>query len=329
METRKIEKIVLASVIGIVGIGFLYVHFTNKRVSSKTVKDCKVSFKASSLQITAPSHEVHYLGQPVNISWKAQGGVGDVCVLLHDEENSIIVQYYCNSSQRFFVDHHLHLTVGKKYRATVSDTDNPEIFASSTWFIVKAPTITVTSPGQGSVYAGHPLVVSWEGQGFRGDPAIKVFDSDLEKHLYLRASASQNTVVLAEAAHLLNPGVEYQVVVSDSQNAEMTGASPWFCVKAPSLCITSPAQDAVVSAKPLTVTWKSEGLVGNVKLEFFDGTQQFFSHSCLNSLNTVELDLSHLLVPGKKYTLIASDSKFPGILALCFWSYTEEINHDL
>jgi len=183
--------------------------------------------------------------------------------------------------------------------------------------------ITVISPNEDTVYSGQPLSVCWEADGVDGDFLVQVFDDQQRVHGQ-KSLPGENKLFLTLCASLMPPGKCYCVTVcgGDCQE-EVSGSSPWFFVKEPSITLTSPVDgDALCPGQLLTVSWVAEGVLGDRIVQVFSraGAGEVHAQTCPWSQSRVDLDLSGLpLSAGEAYCVTVTDSLCRNVSSSSAW----------
>ncbi|MCP4215752.1 MAG: hypothetical protein GY765_13950, partial [bacterium] len=244
------------------------------------VSDTNDSFfnvKAPEITVTSPTGaEEFFMGTPIAITWTSAGVVENVILSFSFDggQNWEPIEGPISNSGTY--DWILPNQPSPEYLVMV---EHEQGFASDTndsFFIVKAPEITVTSPmGAEEFFMGTPITITWTSAGVV-DNVVLSYSWDGGQNWEpiegpIPNSGTYNWILPNQ------PSPEYLVMVEEEHGFVSDTNDPYFTVKSPEITVTSPlGGEEFFMGTPVTVTWTSAGVVDNVVLSYsWDGGQNF------------------------------------------------------
>jgi Leucine-rich repeat (LRR) protein len=208
-------------------------------------------------------------GDPLTITWTTSPKVGNVEIEYSIDNGThwftIVSSTPNNGSYVWTVpdDNSTNCLIKVSDASDGSPTDT-----SDAVFSMIIPKIKVKYPNGGETfYEGDPLTITWETTGRVGDVKVEYSTSGVDWIVISPATPNDGSLPWTVPN---KPSGFYRIMIreaSDGIPQDMNDS--WFSVLSPPLKVTSPnGKESWGLGSPQTITWKTTGTVGDVKIEY-------------------------------------------------------------
>lgn len=185
------------------------------------------------------------------------------------------------------------------------------------------PTITVTSPNGGEVWAsGSSQMITWTATNPTGNVYIDLYKGGVYRQRIATVSLASQSYVWNPVCNALEDASNYRIrlfwasdtSVTDNSDAPFTITAPPL---PPSLTLTYPNGGETLSPGPVTVTWVSQNYTGSVDILLDDGNTSTHLRSCTITSGQCTLNICPLTPGGSncRFRLRGSQTVCEGSLS--------------
>lgn len=233
--------------------------------------DFTIDVPSGTLDVTSPgSGDTHLVGSPATITWTSSNVPGNVKLELF-KSSSLVAVLSANTandgSQAILVP---SVQDGTDYRIKVSSINNSNTDDFGDFFTITSPSVTVTAPSSGDVFAsGSNTTVSWTSTT-SGNMKIDLYKGTTLVANLLNSTSDDGSQAVT-LPNINTTASNYKIRVTNISSGINDTSQNFTIAAAQQFQITSPSAGAVIGSGTTTqVVWSSD-YTGTVRIELYKG----------------------------------------------------------